>query len=147
MTEPRHNAQGHFAVNSFEDLGAVLGIMIHDVDSRFNPVDGRFDWIEQKSTPSTAGLDRWEKKADAEIGHPTPRTDRAGGVKPVAMKDIAGARLRLLEATEELEPLLGDSNTNPYNPSLLRVDRFILEARRHLQDDIDRKGPIPPQPA
>ncbi len=37
-----------FVVNSFEDLGAVLGIMIHGVDSRFNPVDGRFDRLEQK---------------------------------------------------------------------------------------------------
>ena len=38
-----------FVVSSFEDLGAVLGIMINGVDSRFNPVDGRFDWLEQKA--------------------------------------------------------------------------------------------------
>lgn len=47
MTEPQRDAQG-FVVNSFEDLGAVLGIMIHGVDSRFNPVYGRFDRLEQK---------------------------------------------------------------------------------------------------
>ncbi len=59
------------------------------------------------------------------------------------MRDLAEARLRLLEATEELEPLLGDSSMNPYNLGLLRVDRLILEARRHLQNYLDRKGPTP----
>lgn len=61
----------------------------------------------------------------------------------MAVKDIADALLRLLEATEELESLLSDSNMNPYNLRLLRVGRLNLEARRHLQDHLDRIGPTP----
>ena len=59
------------------------------------------------------------------------------------MKDIVEARLRLLEAAEELIPLLSDSSMNPYNLRLLRVNRLILEARHHLQNYLDREGPTP----
>ncbi|MXZ68929.1 MAG: hypothetical protein F4Z17_08130 [Acidimicrobiia bacterium] len=80
MTEPQRNAQG-FVVNSFEDLGTVLGIMIHGVDSRFSPVDGIRDWLEHRVDTMDSRLEPGgaEDGRTATIGLPRlGRTEPAG---------------------------------------------------------------------
>lgn len=75
MTEPRCNSRG-FVVNSFEDLGAVLGIMINGVDSHFSPVDGSLDWLEHRVDSVDSRLEPGGEEDRRTAGIGLPRLGR-----------------------------------------------------------------------